>query len=337
MVTIKDIAKATGVSCTTVSNVIHNRSSHVSPLTVEKINNAIKTLGYVPNMSARSLVSNSSKVIGFINHAVTYANANVMDDPFHSTIIGILEQALREQGYYLMLRTVSAPEELLAFLQTWNVDGLFFTGIYKDVFLDILSSADIPIVLFDSYVTDVDICNVGLEDFEGSYKATKYLIDRGHKTIAFASPSIKNGGVIHARFEGYRKALEDAELVFHEQCVFEQEMDIASCKVIADAIANDRSITAIVTTADIMAASIMSNLHQLGIRIPDDISIIGFDDIILSQYVSPKLTTIQQDIKQKGHIAVECMLQLLAGNKLKNNKFVLPTRLIERDSVKEIQ
>ena len=134
MVTIRDIAQATGVSATTVSNVIHGRTNRVSAETIELINDTIKRLGYVPNMSARALVSSSSKVIGFVNHVVTRENANVMEDPFHSTAIGAIESALRENGYYLMLRTVETEEELTTFLQNWNIDGLFFTGIFKDKF-----------------------------------------------------------------------------------------------------------------------------------------------------------------------------------------------------------
>ena len=130
MATIKDIASATGVSATTVSNVIHGRAKRVSAETIEKINAAIKELGYVPNMSARSLVSNSSKVIGFVNHVI------IDNDPLFSTSIGTIEQTLREHGYYLMLHTVETAEDLRAFLQNWNVDGLFFTGIFKDSFFD---------------------------------------------------------------------------------------------------------------------------------------------------------------------------------------------------------
>ena len=140
MVTIRDIAQATGVSATTVSNVIHGKSNRVSAETIQNINNAIKELGYVPNMSARSLVSSSSKVIGFVNHAVKRENANFMEDPFHSAAIGAIEAALHENGYYLMLHTVETAEELATFVQNWNLDGLFFTGIFMDKFFDSVQS-----------------------------------------------------------------------------------------------------------------------------------------------------------------------------------------------------
>ncbi len=261
MVTIRDIAAATGVSATTVSNVIHGKSSRVSAETIQKINTAIKELGYVPNMSARSLVSNSSKVIGFVNHVITHENTNFMDDPFHSAAIGAIETALRENGYYLMLRTVETAEELVTFLQTWNVDGLFFTGIFKDKFYDSLKGFCIPVVLIDSYVKNPEYCNVGLEDFNGSYNATKYLLENGHRKIGFASPSIKDGGVLQERFLGYKAALAEYKIPFSKELVFVSEMDMDSCDKLSNDIArhHKKDMTGLVVSADIMAARLMTN------------------------------------------------------------------------------
>lgn len=336
MVTIRDIAQATGVSATTVSNVIHGRDNRVSAETIQKINDAIKELGYVPNMSARSLVAGSSKVVGFVNHAVSRDIANVMEDPFHSAAIGAIEAALSENGYYLMLRTVETAEELVTFLQNWNVDGLFFTGIFKDKFFDTLSGLDIPIVFIDSYIRTPKFCNVGLEDFTGSYKATRHLIEKGHRHIGFASPNIKDGGVLQERFLGYKAALAESSIPFNPNIVFQQEMDIASCKLVSDEIVKHPELTGLVVTADIMAAGIMTGLKSHGIRIPDDISIVGFDDISIAQLVSPPLTTIRQDMNLKGRLAADFMLQKLNGNQLDSTEVTLPTKLIERDSVRSL-
>ena len=331
MVTIRDIAQATGVSATTVSNVIHGKNNRVSAETIQSINNAIKQLGYVPNMSARSLVSSSSKVIGFVNHVITRTDANVMDDPFHSSAIGAIEMALRENGYYLMLRTVETAEELVTFLQNWNMDGLFFTGIFKDKFFDSVAGLHIPVVLIDSYVRTSQFCNVGLEDFTGSYNATRHLIEKGHRHIAFASPNIKDGGVLQERFLGYKAALAEASIPFDKSLIFQQEMDIASCKLACDDIVKHPEITGIVVSAGIMAG-----LKSKGVRIPDDISIVGFDDINIAQLVSPPLTTIRQDMNLKGRLAVDFMLQLLSGKPLETKEITLPTKLIERDSVRAL-
>ncbi len=336
MVTIRDIAQATGVSATTVSNVIHGRAGRVSAETIQNINNAIKQLGYVPNMSARSLVSSSSKVIGFVNHVITREDTNFMDDPFHSAVIGAIESALRENGYYLMLRTVETSEELATFIQNWNMDGLFFTGIFKDKFFDSISGLHIPVVLIDSYLRVPQFCNVGLEDFTGSYDATRYLIEKGHRRIGFASPNIKDGGVLQERFLGYKAALAESSIPFDKSLVFQHEMDIDSCKAASDEIVKHHDLTGLIVSADIMAAGIMAGLKSHGIRIPEDISIVGFDDIAVAKLVSPALTTIRQDMNLKGRLAVDFMLQLLSGKPLETTEITLPTRLIERDSVKSL-
>lgn len=336
MVTIRDIAQATGVSATTVSNVIHGRAGRVSAETIQNINNAIKQLGYVPNMSARSLVSSSSKVIGFVNHVITREDTNFMDDPFHSAVIGAIESALRENGYYLMLRTVETSEELATFIQNWNMDGLFFTGIFKDKFFDSISGLNIPVVLIDSYLRVPAFCNVGLEDFTGSYNATHHLIEKGHRRIGFASPNIKDGGVLQERFLGYKAALAEASIPFDKNLVFQHEMDIESCKAASDEIVKHSDLTGLVVSADIMAAGIMTGLKSHGVRIPEDISIVGFDDIAVAKLVSPALTTIRQDMNLKGRLAVDFMLQLLSGKPLETTEITLPTRLIERDSVRAL-
>lgn len=337
MATIKDIAKIVGVSCTTVSNVIHGKPGRVSADTIKKINQAIKDLGYVPNMSARSLVSNSSKVIGVINHVVTSENKNFMEDPFHSIFIGSIESRLRENGYYLMLRTVKTSDDLNFFLRNWNLDGLILNGVYEDDFFDILTNINIPIVLIDSYVSNSNICNVGLEDFNGGYLATKYLIDHGHKNIAFASPFIKYTGVVSERFDGYKKALKEANIQLNADIIFEQELDTDTTISLGESLAKRDDITAIFATADILAAGIMTGIKKAGKSVPEDISIIGFDDINLCNLISPNLTTIHQDAPLKGELAVNYIIDKLEGKTISNKETILPVKIVERESVATIK
>lgn len=338
MVTIKDIAAATGVSATTVSNVINGKAGRVSAQTIDKINTAIKELGYVPNMSAKSLVSKSSKVIGFVNHVSTNKDSNFMEDPFLSKFIGILEQVLREHDYFLMLRTVETPEEFHAFLRNWNLDGLFLAGIFKDNFFDAIASHshNLPIVLVDSYVHQNNICNVGLDDFGGSKMATKYLIDRGHRKIAFASLHIKDGGVLMERFLGYKAALTEASIPFDNSLVFECGMDLENTRHAAEVLSQRPDVTGLITTADFLAANLMNNLHKLGIRIPDDISVVGFDDLNICNITTPQLTTVHQDMDLKGRTAVKFMLQLLEHKIPNPYEISLPTSIVERESVRSI-
>lgn len=336
MSTIKDIANTVGVSCTTVSNVIHGKAGRVSADTIERINEAIDKLGYVPNMSARSLVSSSSKVIGMISHLKSNTRETIIEDPFHSAFIGSIEKTLRENGYYLMLRAVETTADLVAFLRNWNVDGLFFTGVFQDEFYEALNGLNIPIVLIDSYVPPSKMCNIGLEDFKGGYTATRYLIEKGHRDIAFASPTIKNRGVVSERFLGYKQALSEAAIAFRPELVFEQELDTETTIALGIRLSLRNDITAVFATADILAAGIMAGIEQSGKKVPEDISVIGFDDINLCRLTSPTLTTIHQDAPYKGKLAVNFMIDLLDKNPLKQREVILPIRLVERDSVKNM-
>ena len=334
MSTIKDIANAVGVSCTTVSNVIHGRAGRVSAETIALINDAIDRLGYVPNMSARSLVSSSSKVIGMISHLTANKKETIIEDPFHSAFIGSIEKTLRENGYYLMLRAVETTADLSAFLRNWNVDGLFFTGIFEDDFYYTLKDLNIPIVLIDSYVPGSSMCNVGLEDYQGGYTATKYLIDRGHRRIAFASPPIKIKGVVSERFRGYKDALSEASIPFQQALVFEQELDTETTINLGKHLATRDDVTAVFATADILAAGIMAGIQQSGKSVPEDISVIGFDDINLCRLTSPTLTTIHQDAPLKGKLAVNFLIDMLDKNPQKEREVILPINLVERESVR---
>jgi LacI family transcriptional regulator len=336
MSTIKDIANAVGVSCTTVSNVIHGRAGRVSAETIALINDTIDRLGYVPNMSARSLVSSSSKVIGMISHLTANKKETIIEDPFHSAFIGSIEKTLRENGYYLMLRAVETTADLSAFLRNWNVDGLFFTGVFEDEFYYTLKDLNIPIVLIDSYVPHSGMCNVGLEDYQGGYRATKYLIDRGHRSVAFASPPIKIKGVVSERFRGYKDALSEASIPFHQALIFEQELDTETTINLGRHLSTREDVTAVFATADILAAGIMAGIQQSGKRIPDDISVIGFDDINLCRMTSPTLTTIHQDAPLKGKLAVNFLIDMLDKNPLKEREIILPISLVERESVKHL-
>lgn len=337
MVTLKDIADITGVSTTTISNVIHGHSNRVSEETIKKVNNAIRELGYVPNMSARSLASKNSCVVAFINHVITKNKGNMLEDPFHSTAVGAIERILTDNGYYLMLRTVRTTEELLSFLHNWNVDGLFLTGIFYDDFFDALSSCKIPVVLLDSYVRHPEICNVGLEDFQGTYLSTMHLIHKGHRRIGFATPRIRDGGVLQERFLGYKSALADAGISFDESIIFEYEMDTEeSCREASDAIAAHPSLTGLVASADKLAVGIMSGLRHHGIRVPEDLSIVGFDDLPICSLVTPPLTSVHQDMQKKAEVAANFMLELLNGNTPSVTNIILPVSLTERESVRDL-
>lgn len=336
IVTIKDIAREAKVSPTTVSNVIHKNYQHVSLETAKKIERIIKEKGYIPNMLARSLVKRHSKIIGVINCLIPLERGSFVQDPFHTVFIGGVEKELSKRGYFIMLRTVNEKEELNTLLKNWNLAGVIITGIFEDEFYQVLKTSEIPVILIDSYVNDDSFLKVGLEDFKGGYLATKYLIEKGHRDILFISPKIKPKGVLEERLRGYKRALEEAGISFKEENIYEHGTRIDECIDLGRKISERKDITAIFITADIMAAGIMSGLREKGIKIPEDISIVGFDDLEISLLTNPRLTTIHQEVEKKGVIAAQMIVEQIEGHKINKREVILPVHIIERDSVRNL-
>ena len=336
MVTLKDIAREAGVSITTVSNVVHNKKNRVSPELVARIQEIMEREHYVPSMTARTLANSESLIIGIINHLVPQNSGGVMADPFHNTFMGGIENRTREEGYFLMVRSVEDSRELETLRHSWSLAGMIFTGLFQDEFFECVRNMGIPYVLIDSYIDLPEVCNVGLEDEKGGYLATRYLLEHGHRVIAFTSPFIRKDGVVEKRLQGYKQALSEFSVPFDPSLVFETEISIDEGMRLGHILSEKKRITGIFASADILAAGIMAGLRERGVYVPDDKSIVGFDDNYLCQLTYPRLTTIHQDAEHKGRTATEMMLAQLLHQPIAQRNVILPVRLVERDSVKRI-
>jgi len=335
---MKDIAKAVGVSTTTVSNVINGNAGRVSPQMVARIQEEIQSTGYVPNMSARALVNNTSRIIAVINHLVPMEVGGFFQDPFHGALLSGIEQTLREEGYYLMVRTIDDVPELMGLLNNWNVDGLILTGIFPSTFFDELLNIHTPLLLIDSYISNAETLHVRLEDQSGGYIAARHLLENGHRKILFCSPPIHDEGVIAERYKGYCRALGEYDVPVAEQNIYQLEIGIEQGTALGRELAKRDDFTAIFATADILAAGLVAGLQEAGKRVPEDISIVGFDDLSVSRLSRPQLTTVHQDVVQKGIIAAKMLTEALQDSKHGTPRsVVLPVRLIERQSVRRIE
>lgn len=335
MSTMKDIAKQAQVSIATVSNVINGNYSHVSPENVSKIQQIIQELNYVPNMSARSLVKNSSRIIGVINYLAS-RRGKFLQDPFHAVLVDSIEKNLSQKGYYMMVKSVDSEEELLTLLRCWGMDGFIITGSVDNENFEGLLAANKPFVLVDTYVKTENVMSVGLEDYQGGYLATKYLIDRGHRNIVFASPKPIPGGVINERYRGYKNALESEKIKLNPKNIYYQDPTVTEGIKLGHKLSKRRDITAVVTTADMLAAGVISGLRDRNIKVPDDISVIGFDDLEICILTAPRLTTVHQDPQIKGQLVAEMIVRSLTGKQLINPNIVLPVNLVERESVRTL-
>ncbi|MDO4337952.1 MAG: LacI family DNA-binding transcriptional regulator [Eubacteriales bacterium] len=337
MVTIKDMAEELGISTTTVSNVIHGKTSEVSQKTVEKVEKLLEEYDYVPNISARNLARNRSKIIGVAMKSRKDKYENIIADPFFGELLGVVEAEIRSRGYYMMIYTAEDIGEILRYVSTWNVDGLILVGMLHDDFVRIKSKYKKPVILIDSYAPrDVaQYVNVGLEDEKGGYLMTKYLLDMGHRKIAFLADNME--GVDYIRYTGHQRAYTEyglkndpEDLLIIRPGMMERESSLMEIYEMS------KNYTAFMCCSDYYAVMLMNYLSERGVRIPEDLSFTGFDNNMLARVVRPALTTVKQDVRKKGTVAVKCLVDMIHGSVPEENNILLPVELIIRDSVRKI-
>lgn len=333
MTTLKDIAKKADVSVMTVSRVINGHTSKVSKETIEKINALIEEYNYVPNSAARSLSARSSKIIAL---CTSWKDYDFLESPYHSKIASIIGHNISKNGYYLMLCGLTSVEKIVADLKTWNVAGAIFLGISEDNITKLNQKLKIPLVCIDCYFKDKNISTVGTNDYKGGYLAGRYLANSGHKNIGFSSYNLENNILLAERFKGFTDALTESGISFDSKHLYTADVSYEGGLLIGKKIANDRDITAVFTTGDIMAVGIMEGARLGGLNVPKDLSIVGFDDLPLCSYVTPKLTTIRQQVVQKAEISTNLLFELIQHKPYKVKNIVLDVDLVERQSVIQI-
>lgn len=338
MITIKDLAKIAGVSPTTVSNVINGRFQKVSEETLVKVQTVIKETNYVSNMGGRLLANHGSRIIGvIINYNRSRLELNIAQTPFHSEFIGFLEESIRNNNYYMMLHTSMDYEESIKMASAWNVEGLIILGGTVDEIELFLQATSIPAVFIDCYMDKIidNFYNVGLEDKEGARMMTNYLFEKGNRRIAFLADANTPKGVDAKRLEGVMQAYQDQAIEYHSDCYIpiDYRKEIRH-KMFVEFIKNDlKRFDALFFASDYYAVDTMNLFFDYGISIPEDISITGFDNNILSEQSRPRLTTVSQNILEKGQIAIEMLLKIIREEPLKQRNISLPVSLIERQSV----
>ncbi|MDR0922519.1 MAG: LacI family transcriptional regulator [Lactobacillales bacterium] len=339
MPTIKEIAQATGVSPTTVSNVIHGRISKVSPKTLEKVQRALKEGNYVSNMGGRLLANHGSRIIGVIMQNARARELHKIQDPWFSEIIGALEQKIREAGYFMLLYTSENYEESLRLASMWRVEGIIAIGNHPDEVALFQAGTAVPIVFIDSYADKtVDVLNVGLQDFQGAYDMTSYLIQLGHRDMLFLGANSQWVGVDKERSEGFRAARTDAGLETTEKNFLHvsDKTEIRHDRLRKFVETSKKLPTALVCSSDYYAVDTMNLFFELGFSVPQDISITGFDNNILSAQSRPKLTTVNQEVAEKAHRSVQLLMSTIQGEEISEKRVVLPTQLIFRESVQKV-
>ncbi|WP_434970400.1 LacI family DNA-binding transcriptional regulator [Microbacterium sp. bgisy207] len=327
-VTIEEVAAAAGVSRSTVSRVV-NGSTAVSPAALDAVNRAIAELNYVPNRAARSLASRQTRALALV---VPEDTTRFFGDPFFASIVSGINAGLRSSDYVLNLFIASDDpgDKTTRYLRSGSVDGALIASHHtSDTFIDRIAAA-VPVVYGGRPVRERETdYYVDVDNVRAGYDATRYLIERGYTDIGtITGPLTMPGGV--DRLVGYRRALADAGLPegANADGGFTPDGGASAMRRILDAGPPPR---ALFIASDLMAQGAFSVLAAAGLKVPDDVAVIGFDDSPVAQSVSPRLTTIRQPSFQQGERMVAVLLELLAGG-TPPHATILETELIVRDS-----
>ncbi len=331
MITIKDVAKLSGVSISTVSRVI-NDSKPVSPEVRKKVLSVIEETGYKPNDVARSLVTRRSYLIGVI--------VNNLAQSYVADIVRGIEEIGKMYDYDILLCSSyfskEAQKKYLQLLDRKQAEGIFLVGhSFDDEILELAKSLNKPCVYFTKKIKE-GMEYISIDYFAAGYEATNFLIKQGHKKIAYVSDYENGVTVEEQKISGYKKALKDNE--FNTKGL---NFYVANGRrynhaySLGPSILKDiKKIDAILCSNDELAIGVMNYLLDNGVKVPEDVSVMGFGNVKEGQFVRPQLTTIGEPFYDYGAVGMRTLIKTIKGEKHQNGLVELPFTIEKRDSVK---
>ncbi|MBI3678933.1 MAG: LacI family DNA-binding transcriptional regulator [Acidobacteria bacterium] len=325
--TIKDIARLAEVSHSTVSRALRN-SPLVKAETAERIRRIVEEFGYRPSAIARSLATRRTKTIGVV--------VTTIADLFVAGVVTGIEDVASDHGYSVFLANSNADPDrevrVVASFEERRVDGVVVTASRVGaLYLPMLSRMRVPIVLLNNQHPSEFAHSVMIENTAASREATRHLVELGHRRVAYLGDRYGQHCDTE-RFGGYRQALDVAGLPFLPQLVVHGDGRPASGRqAMARLLELAEPPTAVFCYDDMMALGALRQIHACGLRVPDDISVVGFDDLPIAEYTEPPLTTVRQPMRQMGHLAMQTLLLLLEGSESKHN-IKVPGELIIRET-----
>lgn len=335
MANIRDVAKMANVSIATVSRVL-NGNENVSEETRRKVLNAIKKLNYRPTISFRTASSDLFKTIGILIPDIRGYH--------YSDIVMAIEEYAYTKGFDIMLALpkweVDIEQHILDQYFRRKVDGVILGelfGGYK--LIERFKRSGIPMVVVDFQVDEIDFDTVNVDNVSGGYQAIKYLYEHGHKKILFI-PGPQQSPAAVDREKGIRKFIdkvrdEEIEIFYGTHRGYNSEHGWVS--VVQHLKEHGLNFTAIFAVNDWTAIGAIDALKDNGIRVPEDVSIIGFDDAPFAQYTNPRLTTVMQPRWEMGTTAAQLLIERIVDKKVRlPRNIILPAKIIERESVKDI-
>ncbi|SKA73730.1 transcriptional regulator, LacI family [Clostridium sp. USBA 49] len=330
-VTIKDIAKYANVSHTTVSRALNN-SPYIKEETKNKILHIAKQLNYVPNYSAKSLVLQRSYNIGVFFSTI---NQGTSPDFFYEAVNAI--NNVIKKKYNLIISDTNEYENFMI-IDKKRFDGIILVSQREEdnIFIHHVLQKEIPIVVVNREIENNSVVNILSADYQGVYNAVKYLIHNGHKDIAIIEGKKGFKSSID-RKEGFINALIDNKIQINNEYIVPGEYNIESgYEGMKKLLSLPKIPTAVFCSNDNTAVGAMKAIIDSGLKIPDDISIIGFDNSIVCKYVTPALTTIKKPTKEFCTMGAEKLLKIIDGEEVKKERIYINTEFIIRDSVRSI-
>lgn len=331
-ITIKDVAKKAEVSVATVSRILNGLDGYTDETKV-RVLKVIEETGYQPNAIARGLITKNSRMIG-----VLVPNVSTI---FYAEVLNGIEDTAHKNGYSVVIcntdiegaRTI----DYLKVLTARQVDGLVFTSLpVNEDYYKAISSINIPSILVSTVYDRYQIPYVKVDDRQAAYTATQYLIEKGHTKIAMISGNKEDQVAGITRVNGYIQALHDYGLYVDERLIKYGKFSYPSGIECMEALLSEgQHFTAVFAASDNMAVGALSVAYKKGIIVPDELSVIGYDNTLVAEMSIPPLTVVSQPLYRMGEKAMENLLSMFKTGKKADN-IIMPHKIIERDSVKQI-
>ncbi len=332
--TIKEVARLANVSISAVSFVLNDKKG-VSQETREKVRQIIEQVGYTPNPNSRRLIFNKT------NNIVVLFKKNIatLENYFYAEINNVILHECETRGYNLIFASMEISNNEIEFpnvIKSYDVDGIIFYGDIDPLVLNGLLKFDIPYIIIDSHIPGSEFLGVAANYAEAAYAAMNHLILLGHRSIAYICNNLF-ANLSAQTFTGYKKAIEEYNLTTNMQWIqLDAQDEDSAYQCMKSILASNPLPTAVFCSSDIYAIAAIRCIKEAGLKVPDDISIISIDDILLSRYTDPMLTTVKIDKVQMAHIAMDLLIKKIQEEPVKSVTMEAGS-LIIRNSTKAVK